>query len=72
MARVVHSHCIIAHVRAATPVTQLNCHPFSWGRFTFAHNGEVGGFDSIRRHLSYAGSVRLRRYRAGRIGTTQS
>ncbi len=54
LARVVHSHCIIAHVRAATPgmpVTQLNCHPFSWGRFTFAHNGEVGGFDSIRRQI---------------------
>lgn len=54
LAPVVSSPCIIAHVRAATPglpVSQLNCHPFSWGRFSFAHNGEVGGFRKIRRKI---------------------
>ena len=54
LARVVRSGCIVAHIRAATPgmpVSHLNCHPFSWGRFTFAHNGEVGGFGTIRREI---------------------
>lgn len=52
LAPVVRSPCIVAHIRAATPglpVSHLNCHPFSWGRFAFAHNGEVGGFHAIRR-----------------------
>ncbi|MCB1034925.1 MAG: class II glutamine amidotransferase, partial [Acidobacteria bacterium] len=33
LARVTRSHCLMAHVRAASPglpVTQLNCHPFAW------------------------------------------
>ena len=54
LASVVRSPCFIAHIRAATPglpVSRLNCHPFSWNRFAFAHNGAVGGFHSIRRHI---------------------
>ncbi len=54
LAPVVRSPCIVAHIRAATPglpVSQLNCHPFSWGKFAFAHNGEVGGFRAIRRQI---------------------
>ncbi len=54
LARVTRSRSILAHVRAATPglpVTQLNCHPFSWGPFAFMHNGHVGGFRQIRRRL---------------------
>ena len=54
LAAVVRSPCIVAHIRAATPglpVSHVNCHPFSWGRFTFAHNGVVGGFQAIRRAL---------------------
>ena len=54
LAKVVRSPCIVAHIRAATPglpVSELNCHPFSWGRFTFAHNGVVGGFHRLRRAI---------------------
>jgi len=54
LAKVVRSPCIIAHIRAATPglpVSELNCHPFSWGRFTFAHNGDVGEFQRLRRAI---------------------
>jgi glutamine amidotransferase len=52
LARVTRSSCILAHVRAASPglpVIQLNCHPFTWGPFSFMHNGRVGGFHEIRR-----------------------
>ncbi len=51
---IIESECIFAHVRAATgglPVSQLNCHPFSWRQFTFMHNGQVGGFDEMLRPL---------------------
>lgn len=54
LARVTRSPTILAHVRAATPglpVSQLNCHPFSWGPFAFMHNGFIGGFHQIRRRL---------------------
>lgn len=54
LARVVRSPCILAHVRAATrstAVSEANCHPFRWGRFTFMHNGDVGGFRRVRREL---------------------
>ena len=54
LARVTRSHLILAHVRAATrglPVTELNCHPFRFGRYLFMHNGDVGGFPAIRRPL---------------------
>lgn len=54
LAAVVRSDCIVAHVRAASPglpVHQLNCHPFAWQRFLFAHNGAIAGFSSMRRHI---------------------
>ncbi len=54
VARVTRSHCLLAHVRAASPglpVTQLNCHPFSSGRLTFMHNGTVGGFLGLKHRL---------------------
>lgn len=54
LARVTRAHCVLAHVRAATPglpVTQLNCHPFSWGPLTFMHNGHVGGFLRLKQRL---------------------
>lgn len=54
LARVVSSDCILAHVRAASPglpVSQLNCHPFTWRNLTFMHNGELGGFGNLRRTI---------------------
>ena len=54
LARMTQSHCVLAHVRAATPglaVTETNTHPFVWGRYAFMHNGEVAGFHRIKRRL---------------------
>ncbi|MBN9418870.1 hypothetical protein ABS71_21130 [bacterium SCN 62-11] len=54
VARVVESDCIFAHVRAATggsPVSRLNCHPFSFGNLTFMHNGLIPEFGRMRRKL---------------------
>ena len=54
LAAAVRSSCILAHVRAATQpdsVSEANCHPFVAGRHAFMHNGQLGGFGSIRRDL---------------------
>ncbi|MGH2568813.1 MAG: class II glutamine amidotransferase [Bacteroidota bacterium] len=43
-----------AHVRAAThntPVLEVNCHPFSYGRLLWMHNGQIGGFPIVKRKL---------------------
>ncbi len=54
LARVVQSHLIFAHVRAATKhggQSEANCHPFRSGRYAFMHNGDVGDFPVLRRPL---------------------
>jgi ergothioneine biosynthesis protein EgtC len=54
LARVTASHCVLAHVRAATQGLQVgepNCHPFRRGSVAFMHNGDIGGFGAIRRAL---------------------
>lgn len=73
LARVTYSHCILAHVRAATiggfSVAEANCHPFRYGPFAFMHNGHIGEFGRIRRplmgSLSDAGFASI-------VGTTDS
>lgn len=48
------SRCFFAHVRDATigmPVTQLNCHPFRYGKYLWMHNGFIDSFKLIRRYL---------------------
>lgn len=46
----------IAHVRATTgtPVQETNCHPFRYGNWIFVHNGEIQGYDKVRRELLLA------------------
>ena len=43
---VASSETVLAHVRKATqgPKTVLNCHPFQYGRWVFAHNGDIPDF----------------------------
>lgn len=47
----VKSGLFLAHVRASTgtATSRNNCHPFAVGRWSFMHNGQVGGYDSFRR-----------------------
>ncbi|MHA7827553.1 MAG: class II glutamine amidotransferase [Roseovarius sp.] len=46
----VYAHTAVAHVRRATvgPVSVKNTHPFSHGRWIFAHNGTLPGFEDVR------------------------
>lgn len=65
---VVSSETVLAHVRKATQgaLTVLNCHPFQYGRWVFAHNGDVPGFlDTHREALLSEVDPRLRRFVLG-------
>jgi glutamine amidotransferase len=64
---VVSSETVLAHVRKATqgPRTVLNCHPFQYGRWVFAHNGDLPNFAAVREDLLAEVSPRLRRYILG-------
>lgn len=47
----VRSGLFLAHVRASTgtATSRNNCHPFTVGRWSFMHNGQIGGYESFRR-----------------------
>lgn len=47
---VVSSQTVIAHIRNATQgeLSILNSHPFQYGDWTFAHNGNIKNFDKVK------------------------
>jgi predicted glutamine amidotransferase len=54
MANVLTSPCVMAHIRAASPgsdVNLANCHPFAYGSYLLMQNGRIGSFRKIRRRL---------------------
>ena len=55
IARQVRSSLFLCHVRASTgtATSRNNCHPFVSGRWSFMHNGQVGGFDRFRRRADF-------------------
>jgi len=56
LCRQISSPLFLAHVRASTggATSRMNCHPFAHGRWSFMHNGQIGGFDRLRRRLEAA------------------
>jgi glutamine amidotransferase len=64
---IVSSETVLAHVRRATvgDKTVLNCHPFQYGRWVFAHNGDIPSFSNTREALIQEVAPRLRRYILG-------
>jgi len=63
----VKSGLFLAHVRASTgtATSRNNCHPFTWGRWSFMHNGQVGGYDHFRRYADMLIPDALYPYRKG-------
>lgn len=49
----VTSPCFFGHVRAASVggINPYNCHPFAFKKWMLMHNGEIGNFVSVKRHL---------------------
>ncbi|KAF2870528.1 nucleophile aminohydrolase [Massariosphaeria phaeospora] len=48
------TRCVFAHIRASSGsvVTQVNAHPFVFGRHIFMHNGAISNFAAIRRAMT--------------------
>jgi glutamine amidotransferase len=53
LSRTLRSRLFFAHVRAATTggISRQNCHPFRHGNHLFMHNGQIGGYEQVRRTL---------------------
>jgi glutamine amidotransferase len=63
----VQSGLFLAHVRASTgtATSRNNCHPFAVDRWSFMHNGQVGGFERFRRDADMAIPEALYPHRKG-------
>jgi glutamine amidotransferase len=64
---VVASQTVVAHIRKATvgDVSVLNCHPFQYGRWVFAHNGDIPEFPRCQEEIEAEILPELRRYIMG-------
>ncbi len=67
LAHQIRSRLFFAHVRASTgtATTRANCHPFTHGPWLFMHNGQIGGYDRIKRRVDMAIPDELFTDRAG-------
>lgn len=64
---IVTSETVLAHVRRATqgPLSTINCHPFQYGRWVLAHNGDVPDFPELKDALVARISPVFRRFLLG-------
>ena len=71
IAHQIRSGLFLAHVRASTgtATSRANCHPFSHGKWLFMHNGQIGGYDRIRRRIE---ALVDDSFYVHRLGTTDS
>lgn len=71
LASQIRAPLFFAHVRASTGTESIrpNCHPFAQGRWLFMHNGQIGGYERLRRRLE---ALIPDAVYAGRQGTTDS
>jgi predicted glutamine amidotransferase len=53
LAEKISSNCFFAHVRTASTGDVMidNCHPFHYKKYLYMHNGDIGNFTKIKRHL---------------------
>ena len=63
----VRAPLFLAHVRASTgtATSRNNCHPFVQGRWSFMHNGQVGGFEQFRKDADTLIASNLYAHRKG-------
>ena len=71
LAHQIRASLFFAHVRASTgtATSRANCHPFTNGPWMFMHNGQIGGYEHVRRRLE--GLIPDAFY-GSRLGTTDS
>lgn len=51
----IKARTFLAHVRASTgtATTYNNCHPFCYEKWSFMHNGQMGGYDRLRKTVDH-------------------
>ncbi len=64
---IVSSQSVVAHIRKTTQGNNniLNTHPFQYGKWIFAHNGNITAFDKKRKDLLNHVSPKFRRFILG-------
>lgn len=64
---VVSSQTVLAHLRSATigPLDSINTHPFQYGRWVFAHNGNIKSFAKYRDELIALVDLSLQKFVLG-------
>lgn len=64
---VVSSETVVAHIRKTTVGNNniLNTHPFQYGKWVFAHNGNISGFENKREQLTAEILPKFRRFILG-------
>ena len=64
---IVSSETVVAHVRKATHghLSLINSHPFQYGSWIFAHNGNVPDFEAVREELARKIPPVMRRFILG-------
>ena len=64
---IVTSETVLAHLRKATQgvLSTINTHPFQYGQWVFVHNGNIEGFDDVRKELRSRVPPVLRRFILG-------
>lgn len=64
---IVASHTVVAHLRLATKGhnSLINSHPFQYGNWVFAHNGDIPEFGELRGELTARVPPVLRRFILG-------
>lgn len=68
---IVSSQTVLAHIRKATlgQINVLNTHPFQYGQWSFAHNGNIKNFDQKRANIENEILPELKKFI---IGSTDS
>lgn len=64
---IVSSETVVAHIRKATQgnLSVLNSHPFQYGKWVMAHNGDIPNFSEKRSLIDALVAPRLRRFMLG-------
>lgn len=64
---IVSSETVVAHIRRATHghLSLINSHPFQYGSWIFAHNGNIPEFEGVREHLESKIPPIMRRFILG-------
>ncbi len=67
----IRSRLFFAHVRASsgTSTSRENCHPFRFEHALFMHNGQIGGYERVRREIENLIPEEIYRYRQGTTDT---